>query len=217
MNLPGTIIDYNPDTGEITIRAMYSDVWDMATKGYEHVEIILTDGREVSPEQRRKAFALEGDIGRWAGYMSKEDKAELHDILKGMAMEALRLDPFSLSKCSMTTAKDYITFLIDFVLKHDVPCIEKLINRADDIDAYLIACLYNRRCAVCGKPADIHHVDRVGMGRNRATINHVGLKAQALCREHHQKAHQMGQDSFNELNHIYGIRLTPMLVKRLRL
>lgn len=213
----GRIVSYDPETGEMLIRANYPDFGDVERKEYDKVEIRLDDGRTISAEQRRKAYALEGDIGRWAGYLTKEDKAELHDVLKDYYIEKTKADPFSLSDCSVTEAREFISTLIDFVLENDVPCIEHLLNRAEDVDRYLYACLWHRRCVVCGGHADVHHVTRVGMGRNRKSIVHVGMDAMALCREHHQEAHNKGQHDFDEFYHVYGISIDEMLAKQLGL
>jgi hypothetical protein len=58
---------------------------------------------------------------------------------------------------------------------------------------------------VCGENAEIHHEDVVGMGRNRKTINHLGMRVIALCRVHHTEAHSSGKTPFNERYHVYGI------------
>lgn len=53
-----------------------------------------------------------------------------------------------------------------------------------------------KKCAVCGRKADLHHIDRVGMGRDRDDICHEGLEALPLCREHHQEARTMPDSEF---------------------
>lgn len=214
--LYGRIVENDSEKGEIKIVAKYP-ASVVGAKVKKEVEILLEDGRSLSPEQRRKAYALEGDIARWAGYYGKEDRAFLHVALKELHMVKQGVDEFSLSNCDMTTARQYINTLIDFVLEHEVPCIDLLLNRTDDIGAYLYSCLYHRRCAICGDKADVHHTSAIGMGRNRKKINHVGMLAMALCRKHHQEAHERGQEPFNELYHVYGIKLDENLVKRLNL
>lgn len=101
--------------------------------------------------------------------------------------------------------------------------IEKLENgngspiiQTDDIGKYLYLCLENRRCAICNQPAEVHHVDRVGMGRDREAIVHVGLNAIALCRRHHEEAHRREKALFADY-HIYGIKLDRHLCKVLNL
>lgn len=65
-------------------------------------------------------------------------------------------------------------------------------------------------------PAEVHHVDRVGMGRDREAIVHVGLNAIALCRRHHEEAHRREKALFADY-HIYGIKLDRHLCKVLSL
>lgn len=69
----------------------------------------------------------------------------------------------------------YIDFLIDFILEHNIGTKCNLSEMAGDIEKYIYSCLMHKRCCVCGKKADLHHVDRVGMGRNRDEIIHEGL------------------------------------------
>ena len=70
--------------------------------------------------------------------------------------------------------------------------------------------------AICNQPAEVHHVDRVGMGRDREAIVHVGLNAIALCRRHHEEAHRREKALFADY-HIYGIKLDRHLCKVLSL
>ena len=185
---------------------------ELLEKQVEEIEIRLTDGREISNEQRRKVFAMVRDIADWCGdepeHIRKFTSFE-YRITKG-------IEPFSLSDCDMSTAREYITYLIDFCFRHGVPTRDTLLNRTDDISKYLYSCLAHRKCAVCNKQADVHHTQAVGMGRDRTKINHSGMEAIALCREHHREAHTRGQAFFDKY-HIYGIKLDDNLCKILNL
>ena len=116
----------------------------------------------------------------------------------------------------MTTARNFITHLIDFCVTNAIPCKVSLLEQCEDIEKYLYACVANRRCAVCGKKADIHEVERVGMGRDRRKMHHLGQLVEPLCRQHHQEVDQMGQKSFDEKYHLQGIRLDEQLCKILK-
>ena len=74
----------------------------------------------------------------------------------------------------------------------------------DDIQDYVYSCLVNKKCAVCGKPADLHHIDHVGTGRDRDEIIHEGMEAMPLCREHYTEAHTIGQKTFEDKYHFDG-------------
>lgn len=89
---------------------------------------------------------------------------------------------------------------------------DSLLNRTDDIDAYLYACLFYGKCVICGKDAEVHHVDRVGMGRDRRTIVHVGMEAMSLCRVHHTEAHSTA--GFADKHHIYGLKLDKIICQK---
>ncbi len=181
-------------------------------KRVERVELRLDDGRTISNDQRRKIFAVIRDISLWSGHTPEE-------IRQYLTWDFRSLDGrphFSLSDADMTTAREFLTYLIDFCFTHDVPTRDTLLNQTDDIGRYLYLCLLHRKCAVCNRRAEVHHVDRVGMGRDREKIVHVGLRAIALCHVHHMKAHEDEKDFF-EKYHIYGIKLDEFLCGKLSL
>lgn len=179
----------------------------------ENIEIIFDDGRTITADQRKKAYATINDIADYTGHFPEY----LKEWFKYKYIATFGGNYFSLSDCSITTAKEYINYLIDFCLQYGVPIKnDRMINRTDDIDAYLYMCLKHKKCAVCGRDAEVHHVDHVGMGRDRTKINHLGMRAIALCRKHHTEAHQRGQ-AFMDENHIYGIELNVYLCKKLNL
>ena len=185
---------------------------EILRKQINAVEIRLNDGRQISAIQRKKIFAIIRDISVWCGHVPEY----LRQYLTWDFACEHGCDWFSLSDVDMTVAKDYITYLIDFCFYHDIPTKDTLLNQTDDIGKYLYLCLEHRKCAVCNGRAQTHHVDRVGMGRNREKIVHVGLLAVALCAECHEKAHR-DEKEFFKLHHIYGIRLDEYLCNILNL
>ena len=175
-------------------------------------EVQLWDGRSISPDQRKKAYALLNDISAWSGHAQEY----LKEWFKYALLAETGGEYFSLSDCTMTEAREYISYLIDFCLRANVPTQKPLLEHTEDIGRYLYACLANRKCAICGAPADVHHVDRVGMGRNRDDIIHEGMEAIALCRRHHMEAHQNEATLFHKYR-IYGIKLDAYLCRLLKL
>lgn len=197
------IIDYDGDC--LTLRPEgYIDT-ELLHKSVDKVEIRLVDGRTITAEQRKKAYALINDIARWSGHLPEEIKAYSKADFQAQSGE----EDFSLSNCTVDTAREYITHLVEFCLRHGVPCMDRMLNRTDDIDRYLYLCLQYRRCAVCGRPADFHHCEgsRVGMGRNREEVPAIGAVGMALCRVHHVECHTIGEDTFNKKYHVYGTKL----------
>lgn len=163
--------------------------------GAKHVTVELHDRRYISAAQRRKAYVLLNAICTWAGYTPLEIEKVLMKR-RFLAQAPTMETDFSLSDCSMTTARQFITFLIDFCLAWGVPCGEPLYKLCEDIESYVYACLMTKTCAVCGGHAELHHFDAVGAGRSRKEICHIGMRALPLCRKHHTEIHRIGRESF---------------------
>lgn len=164
-------------------------------------QIRLDDGRRITAEQRKKAYATMKDIAAYTGYLPEEQK----EWLKYLHISRTGSDYFSLSDCSVDTAKEFINTILDYALEEGVPLSDLGINRTDDIGKYLYFCIKHKKCAVCGKPGEIHHVDAIGMGRNRKILDDSRLRKICLCRTHHTIAHTKGMDRFEQMYHVYGI------------
>jgi hypothetical protein len=194
----------------LTIIAPFNDPWLIAKRHITECEIRLDDGRRISADQRKKIYATMRDISNYTGHMPDEIKA----LAKYDFIASVGCNYFSLSDCSVTTANEFLTFLVDFCLQHDIPSMDNLIDRSPDISKYIYSCLAHKRCAVCGGKAELHHAeDRIGAGRNRNEITHTGMRAQPLCRKHHNEAHTIGQLTFNKKYHIFGIKIDLDLCK----
>ena len=170
-------------------------------KNARYAEIRIDDGRTITSLQRRKAYATIRDISSWTGYLPEEQK----EWLKYLYIERTGNSYFSLSDCSMDTAREFINVILDYALEEGIPLSERGIERTDDIGRYLYSCIKNKRCAVCGRSGEIHHVDAIGAGRNRRHVDDSGYRKICLCREHHTVAHQRGMKAFEQMYHVYGI------------
>lgn len=181
-------------------------------KKCKEIEITPIDARKLSNKQRRMCWALIGCIAEWQG----ESKAQ---TMRDMVNEAMKLDllessdespdmMFSLSDAPMSVICEYQRFLVDFIIENDISTPQPLYEYADDLDRYVYSCIANRRCCVCGRPADIHHCNidgsRVGMGRDRTQIVHEGLSVLPLCRNHHTEIHTMPEPDFLDKYHLPG-------------
>lgn len=211
MKTSGKIIEY--DGERLVVLPDDNLEREILRKRIRSVELTLWDGRRISPEQRRKIYAVIRDISEWSGH----EPEYLKQYFKWNFCGIDGRDEFSLSDVDMTTAKEFINYLIEFCFYNDVSIKDSMLDRTDDIGKYLYLCLEYRKCAVCNKRAEVHHVDRIGMGGNREEIIHEGLSAVALCHEHHMEAHIKGEKDVFERYHIYGIKLDEYLCERLRL
>lgn len=190
---------------ENTISVM-KDIYNFMDKPLE-VELLIDSAEEVerlkqiTPDQRKKIYATIKDIATYIG----DDTESIKNNLKIEFVQNSQYEMFSLSNCSNELASDFIEFLINFAFENGVPMKEHPLKRVDDVDRYLLACIRHRVCCVCGRRAEIHHVDVIGMGRDRKTYDDSKHRKMALCRQHHTEAGQIGQDVFDEKYHVYGV------------
>lgn len=173
----------------------------LVRKKIQNAEIRFDDGRHISAEQRKKAYATIRDIADWTGYLPEEMK----EILKYQHMMRTGDAYFSLSNCSMDTAREFINTILEFALENGIPLSEDALNRTDDIGRYLYYCLLHKKCAICGRDGEIHHEDAIGMGNDRTVVDDSGYRKICLCRIHHTIAHQMGVKRFRQAYKVYGI------------
>lgn len=218
----GFIVDLLKD-GTAIIRAQIPNIEQALRRGFLKVEIILWDGRRISPEQRRKCYALLGEIAEYTdGIRTAETVDEQKRLLKMefmlRRMEATERRMFSLADCDMSTAREFITYLIDFIIANDIPTRVPLIDNCDDIEAYMYACTMHRKCAVCGKSADVHHCEgsRVGAGSDRDKVHHLGREVLPLCRVHHTECHG-DEAGFIRKYHLEPVKLDEALCRKLKL
>ena len=218
----GFIVDLLKD-GTAIIRAQIPNIEQALRRGFLKVEIILWDGRRISPEQRRKCYALLGEIAEYTdGIRTAETVDEQKRLLKMefmlRRMEATERRMFSLADCDMSTAREFITYLIDFIIANDIPTRVPLIDNCDDIAAYMYACTMHRKCAVCGKAADIHHCEgaRIGAGVDRTKVHQLGREVLPLCRVHHTELHAIPESEFIAKYHLQKVKLDEVLCKRLK-
>lgn len=162
----------------------------------------LDDGRHISAEQRKKAYATINDIAAYTGEVPEVMK----EWLKYLYIYRTGAEYFSFSDCSMDTAREFINVILDYALEMGIPLADFALDRTDDIGHYLYACLKLKRCAICGRPGEIHHVDAIGMGNDRRTLDDSQHRKICLCRMHHTEAHTTGVESFTNKYKVYGIK-----------
>ena len=200
----GQITDYDERTGEVVIRARYNDLPAMLRREYKEVLIQMLDSRPLSDKQRRSCYAMIGEIAAWMG----EDKAEAKEILKLEFWTAELWQTadslFSLSNAPVSVVAAFQRWLARFIVRQDIPTKHPMLSYVDDIVDYVYSCLVHKKCCICGRHAELHHVERVGMGRSRQEIIHEGMEALPLCREHHTEAHTMPDEDFFKRYHIDG-------------
>jgi hypothetical protein len=194
------------------------DIERAILRKYNDVDVGFNDGRRISNIQRRKCFSIIGEIAEYVeGYRTVQTIEDTKEMLKmGFVfhrLQAMERKMFSLSDVSMSTASEFIDFLIQFCVKNDIPMRISPLEYCEDIAKYIYACLVNKRCCICGKPADLHHVDTIGMGNDRDNVVHIGRDALPLCREHHTELHKKGNKYFIETYHLQPVKIDKTIAK----
>jgi len=174
-------------------------------------EMKLDDGRRISAGQRKMIYAMLKDISEFTGH----DPEFLKSYYKCDFVIKKDCDWFSLSTVDMTTARDFIEHILESAFELGVPFTHQTADFVKSTGNYLWLCLKFRRCCICGQQAEIHHVDAVGQGRDRNNIDHSKHRLMALCREHHSESHDIGQETFAEKYHVYGIKLSKEAIKEM--
>lgn len=201
----GRIVGYDERRQELLIRAPYGDWYTMTKREYKECLVQLIDSRPLSGKQRRTCYALIGAISDYTG-MGKDPTKEymkLKFLLEDLEGTADQI--FSLSNAPMSLVCAFQRFLVRFILDWDIQTKFSLLDMVDDVPDYIYACLISKKCVCCGRPAQLHHIDRVGMGRDRTDILHEGLEALPLCgEEHHPEAHTKSDREFFDKYHLPG-------------
>lgn len=182
------------------IQTMYSNDF---SRVIAHVDVI--DPREFSKAQRRFYYALLNDIERYTG-----QPAEYSDMYFKRKYVIEHLHEFSFSDNSENTkehANNIVNTVIDFVLEEKIE-LKEAFKYIGVHDYWFYASIKKRQCCLCGKKGERAHVQAVGMGRNRKTIDHTKHAFMSLCHEHHKEQHNIGINHFIEKYHIIPVWLT---------
>lgn len=168
------------------------------------VRLLWQDQDEITADQRKKIFAICGEIAQWSAHDPEYVRKNLTADFLRSNIEQLQLSALSLAisgNCDKGTASLFIDYLISFCLENAVPTSRPLQEYADDLERYTYAALLHKRCVICGKKADLHHVSQIGAGYNRETKPQLGALVMPLCREHHGEYHSIGRTAFQDKYH----------------
>lgn len=213
--IKGRILDVT-EKGVALIEASINPT-EFIRKKSKECYIDLIDDRPLSEKQRKMCYALTSAIADFAGESLENthlDRKFAFTVEKAEEIPELTERLFSLASASMSLIVEYQKYLIKFVLDNDIPTKRPLLEYVDDIDHYVYMCVINKKCAICGKKADLHHLDAVGMGRDRTQINHLGLEAMSLCRAPHAEMHTVGKQAFFEKYHFNkGVEIDKTICK----
>jgi len=183
----------------------------------DDVRVFWPDREEITAEQRRKIFAIVAEIACWSGYAPEDARKALTADFLRENIQRLQMSAISLAMgggCDKGTASLYIEFLINFCIENGVPTSRPLTEYADDLERYTYAAMLNKKCLICGKKAEIHHVDAIGMGYNRREKPQIGNRVMPLCWVHHREWHNIGSTAFEDKYHVVPVKLDRRLADK---
>lgn len=202
--IKGRITGYDERTGELLIRAPYPDWATMVKREFKSCLVQPIDSRPLSDKQRRACYALIGEIADYTGEGKDPTKERMKLKYLMEDTQAMGETLFSLSNAPMSLVCGFQRFLVRFILDWQIPTRFPLLDMVDDTGDYLYHCLLTKTCCITGRPAQLHHIDRVGAGRDRTDIVHEGMEVLPLSPEMHQLAHTMPDSEFFERYHLPG-------------
>lgn len=181
--------------------------------------IELDDNRSISSAQRHLIYSLLSDIAYYS--LKNRSRIAMNSIKKTMKAKFQKereCDEFSLSNVNMSLANEFIEYLLDFIMLNNVELKFESFAMSRELKKWSYLCIKNRRCTVCEKScAVIHHLEAVGMGRNRNKVNHSKLLMIALCSFHHTEIHNIGDMAFKDKYHCDGTNVDVDLLKKLNI
>lgn len=182
------------------------------------VEMRIDDGRAISNRQRRAIFAIIKDMAKHTGHVDDSEYLRKNLMMSFMVETGEMLE--SLQHCSMTTAKEFITYLLKICYKYDINISKNSITLSDDIDLHMYLSTLYRKCSACAVPgAMIHHCtgSRVGAGNDRRKIIDIGRYIMPLCAKCHGLIHTMSEKDFYKDNICRPYLITEYNYKELKL
>ena len=180
------------------------DLYKSAHVNAKECYVDYIDGRKLSDKQRRMCYSLINAIAEWSGSTTEEVKEAFKLEFWAEKIDALADKIFSLADAPMSLVAEFQKFLIRFILSNDVPLKFSLLEYVDDTKDYVYQCLIHKKCCICGKRADLHHIDAIGMGGDRTETQHLGREVMSLCRVHHTEIHGIGRYEFMSRYHLNG-------------
>lgn len=193
-------------------------------------EITVKFTDKISLNQMQLLWVLCKELGDLIGYT----REEMRELLQEEFCNKNELPYFSISPsksdcCSKDVATSFIQFIIEFAIEQGynliipewkgVKMVYKSVREVcPDIQRYVIACLRNKVCAVCGRRdnVELHHWDNVSSIGGYEHDDGLKTRFVSLCREHHSYFHNIGEKEFEKLYHLQGVWLTPSLVYELK-
>lgn len=185
----------------------------------------------ITMEQMKLLYVLFKQFSEGIGWY---DLGYTKDYLKDMFGGMYEIGEFSLSRfkknpLTLDQATEFIQFIIETAINENInlyiykPQEKKTRHIREivpDIERYVIACLKNRCCAVCGlihdfengKIVDLEHYDNLNRLGGYEFDDGLQTRFLSLCRKHHTEIHSIPKQEFLEKYHLQAVYLNEKLV-----
>ena len=185
------------------------------SKIYARIEIV--DPRKARPAQRKLFFALLNDIQTWSGAPMKDFLKDYFYTAYSIENDGAEISLADNTNNSVSDANKLLDIVIDFMFDFGVEFKQGYELLPRDENYFLYQCCKHRKCIICGKHADIDHLDEIGSGLNRNHVDHSKRHVIALCRVHHSERHRIGNKQFSNKYHmpLNGIKLDVETLKKI--
>lgn len=182
-------------------------------------EIRIDDDRLITAAQRGLLYTLFSDIAvKQTGDWSKRSIETVKEDLKAKFCLDQCKEYFSLSDVKLTTASEFIDYVLEFTFREGIPLKFKSFEVAKEWRNWSYLCFRYRECTICRKKyAEVHHIQTVGMGRNRNKVDHSKMELIMLCNGHHKLAHDLGWITFSNKYYVAGIFVPVATLKALNI
>ena len=191
------------------------------------IKVVKTD--RLNLDQSKLIWVLCGEYGDLTGYTREEMREVLeNEFCNQREIEYFSISPFKKDACSLQVATEFIQFIIEHSINNGFNLVvtegkgnkRKYKSTKDivpDIRRYILACLLNKRCPICGSyDVDLHHWDSVASIGGYAHDDGLKTRFIPLCRKHHTEFHTIGIKDFENKYHVNGVWLSENLVRELK-
>jgi hypothetical protein len=175
-------------------------------QGIKECEVGFTDGRKISVNQRKYIYALIKDVAESVGLNNELMK----EALKNQFCLQTGAKDFSLSTVDMSTAKDFLNFLVEFCVSNEVDTKIPLSSVSDASHRYTYACCMNNKCCLTGKQGVVYDIV------NLTDEIEVGAKVLCLSEKAIADLKRYGDDTFVAINYVTPIEATEDIVEAAR-
>jgi len=124
----------------------------------------------------------------------------------------------SLNMLTQKKANNFLDWLFEFSLYNNIPLKDPIITlyQEQNLEKYVYVMLKEKKCAICGEKAELHHFDNVSRIGGYKFDDGLKTRFLPLCHKHHKEFHDIGVVDFQIKYLIQGIKLTEEQVKELK-